>query len=198
MNEKKLLEQLSFLETTDTTTFISWYKIVKPILQSEEFSKRKLLFHHENQSLWHHCIKVSYLAYNLALKYHANEKICAIAGILHDFYEKAWYYTEDLEKLPDRFKENFINPKKESLFQKHAFTHPYEAYQKLLTYFPEYENPIIKDAIEKHMFPLSLLTKEKWPHYKESWIVILADKIDSFTNLPNPKGLLKYLGLSKK
>mgnify|MGYP001852739977 FL=1 len=48
------------------------------------------------------------------------------------------------------------------------------------------------------MFPLSLLTKEKWPHYKESWIVILADKIDSFTNLPNPKGLLKYLGLSKK
>ena len=56
----------------------------------------------------------------------------------------------------------------------------------------------IKDAIEKHMFPLSLLTKEKWPHYKESWIVILADKIDSFTNLPTPKEFLKYLGLTKR
>lgn len=70
------------------------------------------------------------MTYKLALKYHADEKTYAIAGLPHDFYKKAWYYTPDLEKLPKRFKENFINPKKTKLTQKHAFSHPYEAYKK--------------------------------------------------------------------
>jgi len=192
------MEDLSFLTIKNKKNFTNWLQIIKPILESKEFQRRKLLFHHENQSLWHHCVKVSFMAYELALKYHADEKTCAIAGLLHDFYEKAWYYTPELEKLPKRFKENFINPKKTKLTQKHAFSHPYEAYKKATQYFPTYMNEKIKDAIEKHMFPLSLLTKEKWPHYKESWIVILADKIDSFTNLPTPKEFLKYLGLSTK
>ena len=184
------MEDLSFLTIKNKKNFTNWLKIIKPFLESKEFQRKKLLFHHENQSLWHHCVKVSFMEYELALKYHTDEKTCAIAGLLHDFYEKAWYYTPDLEKLPKRFKENFINPKKTKLTQKHAFSHPYEAYKKASQYFPTYMNEKIKDAIEKHMFPLSLLTKEKWPHYKESWIVILADKIDYFTNLQHQKNFL--------
>lgn len=115
------MEDLSFLTIKNKRNFTNWLKIIKPFLESKEFQRRKLLFHHENQSLWHHCVKVSFMAYELALKYHADEKTCTIAGLLHDFYEKAWYYTPDLEKLPKRFKENFINPKKNKIYTKTCF-----------------------------------------------------------------------------
>ena len=62
------MEDLSFLTIKNKKNFTNWLKIIKPFLESKEFQRRKLLFNHENQSLWHHCVKVSFMAYELALK----------------------------------------------------------------------------------------------------------------------------------
>ena len=52
----------------------------------------------------------------------------------------------------------------------------------VITIFPEYLDPfrhallgkaIEKNIIQAHMFPLSIVM----PKYKESWIVVMADKI---------------------
>ena len=55
------MKDLSFLTIKNKKNFTNWLKIIKPFLESKEFQRRKLLFHHENQSLWHHCVKVSFL-----------------------------------------------------------------------------------------------------------------------------------------
>ena len=44
----------------------SWYKIVRKILHSNEFQKRRLFRHHEFESVWNHSIKVSFNAYKFA------------------------------------------------------------------------------------------------------------------------------------
>ena len=64
-----------------------YYDIIKDILESDEFQKRKNFKHHDD-SVYEHCLKVSYKSYLLAKKIGANYKDCAIAGLLHDFYKK--------------------------------------------------------------------------------------------------------------
>ena len=87
----------------DETTFLSWYVIVKPILDHEEFLKRQYFKHHENQSVYEHSLLVSACAYELAFKYNANLENCAIAGMLHDFYTAAWQYSIELEQLDEKY-----------------------------------------------------------------------------------------------
>ena len=104
-----------------------WYRIVRKILKNKEFQKRRLFTHHENESLWTHSIKVSFNSYKYALKHKINERNCAIAGLLHDFYTRAWQDSIELEQLEDKYRDRFINNKKEKLLEMHGFTHPYEA-----------------------------------------------------------------------
>ena len=77
--------------------FNEWYAIVKPILLNDEFQKRKLFRHHDG-SIWQHCVEVSYRSFLLAKYYHLDQRTCAIAGLLHDFYPKAYKYNEELNK----------------------------------------------------------------------------------------------------
>ena len=70
-----------------------YYLIVKDILNSDEFIKRKKYRHHGDISVYEHSLKVSRLSYeiakkiNLALKRQVfNEYDMAIGAPLHDFY----------------------------------------------------------------------------------------------------------------
>ena len=72
-----------------------YLEIVEGILNSEEFEKRKKYRHHENESVYEHCLEVSYLAYKIAKKYGFDYKSAAIGGLLHDFYPYPWQYTEE-------------------------------------------------------------------------------------------------------
>ena len=77
---KTLLEKYEYIK--------EYYDIVSPILNSEEFQKRKQWRHHGDTTLYEHCIKVSYLAYRMSLKFKMDSKSVAIGGLLHDFYYK--------------------------------------------------------------------------------------------------------------
>lgn len=175
--------------------FKDWYKIVRRILITKEFQKRRLFLHHENESLWTHSIKVSFLSYKFAKKHNINEYNCAIAGLLHDFYTKAWQYNSELEILNDMYKERFINKKKEKFKELHGISHPIDALNNSKKYYKKYLNKRIENAIISHMFPLSLFNGQI-PRYKESYVITLIDKYVSF-NLSNVKEFSKYLGLKK-
>ena len=158
--------------TMNDPFFEQWYLIVEPFLVSEEFQKRKLFKHH-TRSVWEHCISVSFKAYKYSINLSADSRVCAIGGLLHDFYPYAWQYSEELENYDSKYLER-LN-KKESLFKKHGFTHAKEAYENYLKYFGEYKDKRISNCIIRHMFPLNIIP----PRYKESWIVSFVDKIDS-------------------
>ena len=53
----------------------------------------------------------------------------------------------------------------------HAYLHPLIAYDNAKKEFKL--NAIEKNIIQAHMFPISIVM----PKYRESWIVVLADKI---------------------
>lgn len=153
-----------------------YYEIVKPILESEEFLKRKEYPHHYNESVYEHTLRVSYDCYKIGKKRNLDYKALAIAGLLHDFYEKPW--QSDFEHKP--------------FLQKHGFTHAENARKNALKFFPELMNEKIESMISTHMFPLN----KKIPKYKESWILTLVDKADSIDFLFHPLMLTK--GIRKK
>ena len=155
-----------------------YYKIVDEILKNDEFIKRKQFKHHDNTSVYDHCLAVSKLSYELARKMNLDYKSAAIGGLLHDFYTKPW-------------QENNVKTK---LLEAHGFTHAKDALHNAHKYFPNLMNEKIDDIILRHMFPLNKVP----PKYKEGWIVTLADKYVSLEVFKNPKFLPKLIGLGKK
>ncbi len=150
-------------------------KIVNEIITDPEFQKRKKFLHHGDISVYEHSLKVSKKAYSIAKFFHADCKSAAIAGILHDFYEKPW--QEDVEK--------------HKFFEQHGFTHAKNSYKNAQKYFKNYLNPQIENAILCHMFPLNI----KPPKYKVGWIVTLADKLVSLEVFKYPSKLFMLLGI---
>ena len=152
--------------------FDNWFKIVEPILTSEEFQVRRLFKHHEN-SVWDHSILVSFRSYKITKRRHLNYRETAIGALLHDFYPYAWKYSSKLHEYDDKYLERV--GKKYPLLKKHGFTHAREACNNYHKYFSEYESQLVDDIITKHMFPLNI----KLPKYKESWVVTYSDKVES-------------------
>ncbi len=148
----------------------NYYAIVKPILEHEEFLKRKEYMQHHKESVYHHVLRVSYDCYRLGKKLKLDYESLAIAGLLHDFYEKPW----QLEK------------EKKPFFQKHGFTHAKNAALNAQKYFPELLNEKRKSMIKTHMFPLNITI----PKYKESWLLTIIDKLDSIEFLFHPQWML--------
>lgn len=152
--------------------------IVTPILENPEFYKRKKWQHHEHSSLYEHSLAVSYLTYKICKKRGWNYKDGAIAGLLHDFYNKPWQENLD-EKKP--------------FFKQHGFVHAGEALANSRKYFPQYMNKRIENSIVRHMFPLNIIP----PKYKEGLVITYADKVLSLDVLIDVKAWPKYLGLAR-
>lgn len=171
LNSEELKEELC--QEINSPYFDEWFNIVEPLLLCEELQKRKLFKHHK-KSVWDHLISVSFKSYKYSLKFSCDSRVCAIGGLLHDFYPYAWQYSEELESFDSHYLDRL--KKKESLFKKHGFTHAKEAYDNYLKYFKKFEDKKISNCIIRHMFPLNIIP----PRYKESWIVTFADKVDSF------------------
>ena len=158
---------------------VDYYKIVKNILSHPEFIRRKDFQHHDNISVYDHCLAVSKLSYKLARQMNLDYKSAAIGGLLHDFYEEPWQNSNSKEHM--------------KLLEKHGFTHAKNALFNSHKYFPELMNEKIDDIILRHMFPLNKIP----PKYKEGWIVTVVDKYISLEVFKNPKFLPKLLGLRK-
>lgn len=160
--------------------FDEWLLIVEDVLLHDEFQKRKLFMHHHNLSVWDHSVLVSFRAFEVAKYFHADERICALAGLLHDFYSQAWISTPELEML-ENGKYTTLMKEKKPFYKMHAFTHANDAAENYIRFFPELENKKITDSIKRHMFPLTIVP----PKYKEGFIITAIDKFNSVHELPS-------------
>jgi len=151
-----------------------YYEIVRKIIEDPEFQKRKNFKHHEDCSVYEHCIEVSYLAYRICKKLGLYSRDAAIGGLLHDFYYKPWQENVD---------------KKDSFFKQHGFVHAGEALDNSIEHFPEFVNARVSDIILRHMFPLNLIP----PRYKEGIIISSVDKWNSVHELPSIKVVPKVI-----
>ncbi len=141
-------------------------------MENEEFLKRKNYVHHYNESVYDHVLRVSYSCYKIGKKLHLDYKSLAIAGLLHDFYDKPW---QD-------------NYQKTKFFQKHGFVHAEQARRNAIKYFPNLVTEKIESMIKTHMFPLNILL----PQYKESWLLTIVDKVLSLDFLLHPVLLTRF------
>ena len=173
---------------TSHPVFLEWYELVEKILLSDEFQKRKIFVHHHNMSVWDHSTLVSFKSFLMARMFGADARVCAIAGLLHDFYDQAWISTPDIEKLDGGIHATYMKQKK-SFFQKHGFVHARNAVDNYLKYFPEYENKKVTNSILRHMFPLNIIP----PRYKEGWIITYVDKVNSAREMPSLKVVPKAI-----
>lgn len=155
-----------------------YYEIIYPILQNEEFQKRKNYPHHGKISVYEHSLAVSKKSYLLAKKLKGDYKSAAIGGLLHDFYYEPWQ-----NKL-----------KKSKILQAHGFTHAKEAVDNSYKHFPKLMNKKIENIILRHMFPLNKVP----PKYLESWVITIVDKYVSCEVIKNPKIIPSLVGIKKK
>lgn len=132
-----------------------YYNCVKDIIHNEIVLKMKNYIQHGNTTCYQHCINVSYYSFLLCKKLGLNEQDVARAGLLHDLFLYDWH----IEKVSNK------------LFEKHGFTHPQKALYNATKYFKL--NKIEEDIILKHMWPLTI----SLPKYKESFVIVLIDKI---------------------
>lgn len=151
--------------------FNEWLDIVKPILYSEEFQKRKTFRHHGQTTVYDHSVKVSFKSYKMARFLHLDYRSAAIAGLLHDFYSTPW---QDIKI-------------KQPLFKMHAFSHANNALENSKKFYSTYLNPSIENAILRHMFPLNITP----PKYITGYIITIADKISSMDFLMSKEALIK-------
>lgn len=130
------------------------HELGKEILDSENMKREKRFLQHGNISTYDHSIGVA--AMSLALVNILRTKVDKVSlvrgALLHDFFLYDWHDKTAMPKA-------------------HAYLHPLIAFDNAKKEFKL--NAIEKNIIQSHMFPISIVM----PKYKESWIVVIADKV---------------------
>ena len=126
----------------------------KDIVTSKNIDVEKKYIQHAHVSVFEHCFGVACLSVYISKKLNLNvNKRALIRGALwHDYFLYDWHVKDENHNL-------------------HGFRHAKIALNNAERDF--LLNPIEKDIIQRHMFPLNI----KLPKYKESIIVCAADKI---------------------
>jgi uncharacterized protein len=133
-----------------------YVEIVGDILAHPQFKKLKNFKHHSD-SIYDHCLLVSYLAYLQARKLGLDYVATARGGLLHDFFLYDW--------RSDRF-----HFQRKTFKHSHAFRHPLIALNNAEKYFTL--SPLERDIIVKHMWPAT----RPVPLHRESFLVCMVDK----------------------
>ncbi len=124
---------------------------VREILEHETFLSMRDYRHHGNINCLQHSLQVASRAYHMTRLGTGIDVISTVrAALLHDFYLYDWH--TDSPGL-------------------HGFKHPYIALANAQKLFDL--NAIERDAIKRHMWPLTPIP----PRYRESYIVTIADKL---------------------
>ena len=137
-----------------TNNLVLVHKLGKEILDSDNMKREKRFIQHANVSTYDHSISVATMSLTLAAIFRVKvDKVSLVRGaLLHDFFLYDWHDKTAMPKA-------------------HAYLHPLIAFDNAKKEFKL--NAIEKNIIQAHMFPLSIVM----PKYKESWIVVMADKI---------------------
>lgn len=152
--------------------------IAKEVIYNKEYIKRKEFLHHDKETVYEHCQKVSLRAYRIALKRNVDVRKVVIGALLHDFYSNPWQE----------------NTKKKKFFEMHGFVHAKDALENSKKVYGDLIDPVVEDIIIKHMFPLNI----KLPKYRETWIVTCADKIVSLSVIKHPSKWYRFIGIKYK
>lgn len=136
-----------------------WFDLLREhgsdILLSENFKIIKGHIQHGTMPVRSHAINVARMSVIIALRFHirCNMRSLIRGALLHDYFLYDWHDNEHRQ-----------------IFRLHGFFHPGIALKNASL---EYDlNGIERDIIKKHMWPLTVVL----PLYKESWIVVIADK----------------------
>ena len=137
-----------------TNNLVLVHELGKEILASDNMKREKRFIQHANVSTYEHSIGVATMSLTLAAIFRVKvDKVSLVRGaLLHDFFLYDWHDKTAMPKA-------------------HAYLHPLIAFDNAKEEFKL--NAIEKNIIQAHMFPLSIVM----PKYKESWIVVMADKI---------------------
>ncbi len=133
-------------------------KIIKKygadILKHKNMIGSKKYIHHGNTSIYSHSLDVTRLCLKLAIKFKLKIDVKSLVrgSLLHDYFLYDWHVKDKSHRL-------------------HGFKHATFALNNAIMDFDL--NQIEKNMIYTHMFPLNI----RIPKYKESWILILSDKI---------------------
>lgn len=129
-----------------------FFDIVKDILNNEDYAKLANYKHHKKDILSHN-ILVAWWTFKICKKLKLDVVSGTRGAMLHDFFHYEW---RDIKK-------NIFDTS-------HGKTHPFISYENACKHFDV--NPVEKDIIVKHMFPITL----RLPKYKESYVVSFVDK----------------------
>jgi Predicted HD superfamily hydrolase len=131
-------------------------KYAPDILASSGMKLEKSFIQHGDISCFEHSVSVACMSIRLADIFRANidEKSMVRGALLHDYFLYDWHITAA-----------------DKSHRLHGFLHAARALENAERDFKL--NPIERDVIAKHMFPMN----PKPPRFKESLLVTLADKI---------------------
>jgi uncharacterized protein len=127
------------------------------ILASPKMQTEKLFLQHGNVSCFEHSVAVAYMSLRLANRFRIKVDYRSLVrgALLHDYFLYDWHVADRSHRL-------------------HGFRHARKALLNARADF--ILNAKEEDIIVKHMFPLT----PSLPKYKESVLVILADKWCAF------------------
>lgn len=130
-------------------------RILLPILLNEKMQLTKTFVQHGTVSVFAHSVAVAVYSERLAraLRIRHDMQSLIRGALLHDFFLYDWHKSSGA---------------RDGL---HGFSHPYTALKNASVEFSL--NPLERDIIRKHMWPLTLT---KLPTRRESWLVCLVDK----------------------
>ena len=131
-----------------------FHYLLKDLLRHEEVLKMKEYIQHGDLSTYDHAVNVAWTSFRFSrrLGLKVDERSLLRGALLHDFYLYDWHVRDENRK---RF---------------HGFYHPKTALRNARAHFSV--NKIEEDIILKHMWPLTPML----PRYRESYVVLLADK----------------------
>ncbi|MDE7364306.1 MAG: HD domain-containing protein [Ruminococcus sp.] len=131
-----------------------------------ELEKLKNITHHICTTRFQHCLNVAYYSYKICRIFHLDARSAARAGLMHDlfYYDRKKYNAEKSKNDPNHSR-------------KHSDVALHNA--ELLTDI----NPMERDIIQKHMFPMTLSI----PKYKETYIITFVDKYCAILEFCVPK-----------
>lgn len=162
----KIIGSRVTLDDTTNPNTLEFMVCIADLLSNEKVQKLQNYEQHVRTNRLSHSLNVAYYSFRLAKLIGADPRQAARAGLLHDLY---WYNWHDT-KTPEN----------------HAYFHPRLALKNAerVTELTERE----KDAIVKHMWPLS----KGMPKYKESYAVTIADKYAAALEVCKNKGKMIF------
>ena len=147
---KKAIWSSTWLNDADNELAVEFNECVEDLLENKMVQELDNFEQHLGTSRLQHSINVAYYSFIISKKFGLDHRSAARAGILHDLFLYDW--------------------KEEKQDENHISAHPKVALKNAMEITEL--NDIEKDAIKRHMWPLTFVP----PKYFESFIVSFVDK----------------------